>query len=72
MPGIEQEVLRLLPFLHKKFKGICVYVPTPQVSMIDLTLQLENDHGDTLYRLVYFTNFSHRNLLLKYFAEMCV
>lgn len=52
MPGIEQEVLRLLPFLHKKFKGICVYVPTPQVSMIDLTLQLENDHGDTLYRLV--------------------
>ena len=50
MPGMEEEILRLLPFLHKKFKGICVYVPTPEVSMIDLTLQLENDHGDTLYR----------------------
>ena len=55
IPGMEEEVLRLLPFLHKKFKGICVYVPTPQVSMIDLTLQLENDHGDTLYRLVLST-----------------
>lgn len=36
--------------LFRKIKGICVYVPTPEVSMFDLTLQLEHDHGENLYR----------------------
>ena len=50
MTSLEEEIFRLCPFLHRKFKGICVYVPTPEVSMFDITLQLENDSGDTLYR----------------------
>jgi glyceraldehyde 3-phosphate dehydrogenase len=50
LPTLDEEMLRLLPFLHKKFHGLCVFVPTPEVSMFDLTLQLENDSGDTLYR----------------------
>ena len=50
MTGLDEEMLRLCPFLCRKFKGICVYVPTPEVSMFDITMQLENDSGDTLYR----------------------
>ena len=50
MTSLEEEMLRICPFLCRKFKGICVYVPTPEVSMFDITLQLENDSGDTLYR----------------------
>ena len=45
LPTLDEEMLRLLPFLHKKFHGLCVFVPTPEVSMFDLTLQLENDSG---------------------------
>ena len=29
---------------------MCVYVPTPEVSMFDVTLQLEHDAGDNLFR----------------------
>jgi glyceraldehyde 3-phosphate dehydrogenase len=50
MLSLEEETLRILPFLHKKLKGMCVYVPTPEVSMFDLTLQLEQESGDNLYR----------------------
>ena len=50
MPSLEEEILRLMPFLHRKFHGIGVFVPTPEVSMFDITLQLENDIGENLYR----------------------
>ena len=50
MSSLNEEALRLMPFLHKKFNGSVVYVPTPEVSMFDLTLTLEKNVGDTLYR----------------------
>ena len=39
------EAKRILPFLHGRLNGICVYVPTPDVSMFDLTIRFEADDG---------------------------
>ena len=49
LPKLEEEVYRVMPSLHGKLGGMCVYVPTPEVSMFDLTIQMDKE-SDTLYR----------------------
>jgi len=48
-PKIDEEAKRVLPFLHKRLHGMAVYVPTPDVSMFDLTVQFETE-SETVYR----------------------
>ena len=45
-PSLDAEAKRILPFLHGKLSGIAVYVPTPDVSLLDLTLQFETQKED--------------------------
>ena len=52
MPNLEEEVLRLLPGLNKKFYGIAVFVPTPEVSMFDLTLQESLLETEYIYKIL--------------------
>ena len=42
-PKVDIEAKRILPFLHNRLTGMCVYVPTPDVSMFDLTLRFDED-----------------------------
>ena len=39
-----------MPSMHGRLSGICVYVPTAEVSMVDLTLTLEKGGGENIYR----------------------
>lgn len=48
-PVLEEETFRIMPGLKGKLHGMCVYVPTPEVSMFDLTVQLNNG-GPNIYR----------------------
>ena len=52
VPNLEEEVLRLLPGLNKKFHGIAVFVPTPEVSMFDLTLQESLLETEYIYKIL--------------------
>ena len=52
VPNLEEEVLRLLPGLNKKFHGIAVFVPTPEVSMFDLTLQKSLLETEYIYKIL--------------------
>ena len=49
MPGLNDELLRVLPWLQGRLSGLLVYVPTPEVSLVTLTLTL-NRKSDDLYR----------------------
>ena len=40
-PKVDLEAKRILPFLHNRLHGMCVYVPTPDVSMFDLTIRFD-------------------------------
>ena len=46
-PKVDMEAKRILPFLHNRLSGMCVYVPTPDVSMLDLTVRFDED-GDAI------------------------
>ncbi|TRY78150.1 hypothetical protein TCAL_13476 [Tigriopus californicus] len=46
---VSEELVRVIPKLGGKVSGICVYVPTPDVSMLDLTISLKHE-SDQIYR----------------------
>ncbi len=49
LPELDSEVFRVMPCLIGRFGGACVYVPTPEVSMADLTVRL-GEAREHLYR----------------------
>ncbi len=49
LPDLDAEVLRVMPCLTGRFGGNCVYAPTPEVSLFDLTLRL-GETREHLYR----------------------
>ncbi len=50
LPDLESEVSRVMPCLGGgRFAGVCVYAPTPEVSMFDLTVRL-GEERENLYR----------------------
>ena len=58
------EAKRILPFLHNRLNGMCVYVPTPDVSMFDLTLRFDKDDDAIIaaQKEKVFTSFLTKNM----------
>ena len=74
-PKIDVEAKRILPFLHQRLNGMAVYVPTPDVSMFDLTLQFEssseNMYRDACVKLKEATEDPQLKNVLAYRMLMC-
>lgn len=62
-PSFEEETYRILPYMRGKLHGMCVYVPTPEVSMFDLTIQLDKE-SETIYRDVCLKVLFLKNTVL--------
>jgi glyceraldehyde-3-phosphate dehydrogenase/erythrose-4-phosphate dehydrogenase len=69
-PKVDIEAKRILPFLHNRINGMCVYVPTPDVSMFDLTIRFEEEDDAIIAaqkEKVILLNYLLKSEILSYF-----
>ena len=74
MTQVEDEVARVMPPMQGRLNGVAVYVPTADVSMFDLTLQLakESDHiyRDVCLKLKEASQTPEMRTVIRYVMKM--